>query len=75
MSFGITNYGIRVFRGSFVLIAYLFKNVNLTINVNKSKFVVKKHNYLGYVVGGGCIPANPEKVLAIAVSRTEECGR
>lgn len=39
---------------------------NLTINIEKSKFVLKKLKYLGYIVGGGCLMTNPEKVNAIA---------
>lgn len=38
----------------------------LTINVEKSKFVQKSIDYLGYVVGEGTLSPNPDKVHAIA---------
>lgn len=41
------------------------KNANLTINVEKSKFLIKSIRYLGHIVGGGCIRADPDRVKAI----------
>ena len=37
----------------------------LTINVEKSKFCFKELQYLGYVVGQGCLKPDPAKVSAI----------
>lgn len=38
----------------------------LTINIDKSKFLMREIEYLGFVVGEGCIRPNPEKVVAIS---------
>lgn len=47
-------------------VAERLRAANLTINVNKSKFVMREIDYLGYIVGNGCLKTNPEKVRAIA---------
>lgn len=47
-------------------IAKRLELAGLTINVEKSKFVLKSIEYLGYIVGDGTLSANPEKVRAIA---------
>ena len=39
---------------------------NLTLNIEKSKFLQKEVHYLGYIVGGGTLRVNPDKVSAIA---------
>lgn len=41
-------------------------NAGLTINVEKSRFVLKEIEYLGYVVGEGGLRPNLDKVRAIA---------
>lgn len=38
---------------------------NLSINVSKSHFCSKELKYLGYIVGGGQLKTDPEKVAAI----------
>lgn len=47
-------------------VAERLRKANLTINVNKSNFVMREIEYLGYIVGNGCLKTNPEKVRAIA---------
>lgn len=42
------------------------RGAGLTVNMEKSKFLLGEIDYLGYVVGGGCLRANQEKVKAIA---------
>lgn len=46
-------------------VALSLRNANLTINVEKSKFLLKSIIYLGHIVGGGCIKADPDRVRAI----------
>lgn len=46
-------------------VACLLTEAGLTINVEKSKFLLKQIKYLGYVVGDGCLKVDPEKVQAI----------
>lgn len=46
-------------------VAESLRKANLTINVEKSKFLMKSIRYLGHIVGGGCIRADPDRVLAI----------
>lgn len=47
-------------------VAGLLTAAELTINVEKSKFLLKQIKYLGYIVGDGCLKVNPEKVQAIS---------
>jgi len=47
------------------LVALWLRKANLTINVDKSRFVLKQLKYLGYVIGEGCIRVDPDKVNAI----------
>lgn len=45
---------------------YLLRLVaKLTINVEKSKFVLKQLKYLGYIVGEGCLKVDPGKIEAL----------
>lgn len=46
-------------------VAECLRKANLTINVEKSKFVMKELRYLGYIIGNGCLKTDPEKVHAI----------
>lgn len=46
-------------------VATCLSNAGLTINVDKSKFVMKEIRYLGYIIGNGCLKTDPEKVQAI----------
>lgn len=46
-------------------VAKCLREANLTINVLKSKFVMKEIKYLGHLVGHGQIKADPGKVDAI----------
>lgn len=41
------------------------KAANLTVSVEKSKFCLKKINYLGYIIGEGGIRTNPDKISSI----------
>ncbi|XP_055838190.1 uncharacterized protein K02A2.6-like [Episyrphus balteatus] len=46
-------------------LAMLLKNAGLTINLTKSKFCFKELKFLGYIIGGGCIRTDPDKVSAV----------
>lgn len=46
-------------------VAARLRSVNLTINVEKSKFCLTEMKYLGYIVGQNGLKVNPEKVKAI----------
>lgn len=46
-------------------VSRLLKEAGLTINVTKSKFVLKSTRYLGYVIGNGTIRVDSEKVRCI----------
>jgi len=46
-------------------VAQRLAKANLTINVEKSKFVLRQVKYLGYLVGEGCLRSDPDKVRAI----------
>lgn len=46
-------------------VAESLRKANLTINVEKSKFLLKSITYLGHIVGGGCLKADPERVRAV----------
>ena len=46
-------------------VAFHLRRANLTINVEKSRFVMRQVNNLGYIVGDGCIKTDPDKVKAI----------
>lgn len=48
-----------------VRISQQFRKANITLNIAKSKFCVKKVKYLGYIIGEGGIITDPEKVSAI----------
>ena len=41
------------------------QKANLTINVKKSHFCFRELKYLGYIVGGGQLKTDPDKVMAI----------
>lgn len=47
------------------LVAQRLREAGLTINVGKSNFCFKQVNYLGYLVGDGCLKADPEKTATI----------
>lgn len=47
-------------------VADRLRKANLTINVSKSKFVMREIRYLGYIVGNGQLKTDPLKVEAIA---------
>lgn len=47
-------------------IADRLKKAGLTVNMDKSKFLLKEIEFLGYVVGGGSLRPNNEKIKAIA---------
>lgn len=46
-------------------VAECLKIAGLTINVDKSKFCMKEIQYLGFIVGNGCLKTDPDKVKAI----------
>lgn len=48
------------------LVAQRLKDAGLTINVTKSNFCFKQVNYLGYIVGEGCLKTDPQKTDAIS---------
>lgn len=47
-------------------VAERLRNANLTINVAKSKFMMREIRYLGYLVGEGKLKTDPSKVQSIA---------
>lgn len=47
------------------VVAESLKRANLTINVAKSKFLMRSIRYLGHIVGAGTIRPDPERVRAI----------
>lgn len=47
-------------------VASRLRKANLTINVEKSKFVMREIRYLGYIVGHGELKTDPGKVEAIS---------
>ena len=47
-------------------IAECLKKANLTIGLKKSNFCFKELRYLGFVVGGGKLRTDPDKIAAIA---------
>ena len=47
-------------------VAELLSKANLTINTQKSRFCFKQLEYLGFIVGGGKLKPNPNKVEAIS---------
>lgn len=47
-------------------VASRLSKANLTINVEKSTFLMIEIEYLGFVVGRGCIKPNPDKIVAIS---------
>lgn len=49
------------------------KCANLTVSSEKSKFCLKRINYLGYVIGDGGIRTNPDKVSSIVNFPTPTC--
>lgn len=48
------------------IVAKKLREANLTINIQKSHFCFKKLKYLGYIVGGGKLRTDPDKVKAVA---------
>lgn len=46
-------------------VAQSMRRANLTINVDKSKFVMKSLRYLGYIIGDGSIRVDPDKVQCV----------
>lgn len=48
------------------MVADRLAQAGLTINLSKSKFVMKELRYLGYIIGNGCLKTDPDKVVAIS---------
>lgn len=48
-----------------VRLAEQFRKANLTLNLKKSKFCVRRVQYLGYIIGDGGISTDPEKIESI----------
>lgn len=48
------------------LVAEALRSANLTINVDKSKFLMRSIKYLGHIIGAGCIKPDPDRVTAIS---------
>lgn len=46
------------------LVAHRLREVNLTINVEKSKFRLKEIRYLGSIIGVGCIKVDSGEALS-----------
>lgn len=48
-----------------VRLAEQFRKANLTLNIEKSKFCVRRVQYLGYIIGDGGISTDPAKIESI----------
>lgn len=48
------------------IVSQKMNEANLTINVQKSHFCFKTLKYLGYIVGGGQLQTDPDKVKSVA---------
>lgn len=48
------------------IVAQKIQAAGLTINIRKSNFCFRQLNYLGYVVGEGCLKTDPNKTAAIS---------
>lgn len=46
-------------------VAECLKKANLTIGLKKSQFCFQELKYLGFIIGGGMLKTDPEKVQAI----------
>lgn len=46
-------------------VALCIRKANLTINIEKSKFVLKSVKYIGHIIGYGTIKTDPDKVQAV----------
>lgn len=46
-------------------VAQCLNNANLTIGLKKSQFCFKQLKYLGFIIGGGMLKTDPEKIKAI----------
>jgi len=46
-------------------VAYCLRKAGLTINIEKSKFLIKEVKYLGYIVGNGILRSDPDKISAV----------
>lgn len=51
---------------SLKIVADCLKKAGLTINIQKSNFCFKEVNYLGFVIGEGCIKSDSQKTSAIS---------
>lgn len=47
------------------IVAKRLRDAGLTINMSKSNFCFRQVNYLGYIVGEGCLKTDPSKTSAI----------
>ncbi|GBO99559.1 Retrovirus-related Pol polyprotein from transposon 17.6 [Eumeta japonica] len=56
-------------------VAQCLKKANLTIGLEKSQFCFQELRYLGFIIGGGCLKTDPEKVKAIRDIRVPKTPR
>ena len=56
-------------------VAKYLRNANLTIGLKKSQFCFQELKYLGFIIGGGTLKTDPEKVLAIRNIKTPKSVR
>ena len=56
-------------------IATCLKNAGLTIGLAKSHFCFREVKYLGFVLGGGCLKTDPDKIEAILKIKTPKSAR
>lgn len=49
-----------------ITIANCLTHAKLTINLEKSKFMLKETKYLGHIIGNGCLKVDDSKIAAIA---------
>jgi len=61
----ITSSTLAEHLGLLRLVSLWLREANLTINISKSKFVLRELKYLGHIIGEGCIKVDPEKVAGI----------
>lgn len=46
-------------------VGHILRKSGLTLNIEKCKWCMREVRYLGYLIGNGCIKADPERVSAV----------
>ena len=56
-------------------VATCLKNAGLSIGLAKSHFCFREVKYLGFILGGGCLKTDPDKITAILKIKTPKTAR